>query len=73
VDVAELVADNLLLEQLVHSLDDLELDERTLISALYYNERTERDYAAEIGISHQAVGKRKQKVIEKLRCILGTE
>jgi len=73
VDLAELVADKLLLEQLVESLDDLDPDERSLINALFYNDRTERDYASEVGISHQAVGKRKQKVIEKLRAIMVAE
>ncbi len=73
VDLAELVADKLLLEQLVDALDDLDPDERSLISALFYNDRTERDYASEVGISHQAVGKRKQKVIEKLRSIMGVK
>ncbi|GHU62696.1 hypothetical protein AGMMS49983_04620 [Clostridia bacterium] len=71
VDIAELAADRLLLEQLVACLDDLDPDERSLIEALFYNDRTERDYAAEIGISHQAVGKRKNKVIEKLRALMG--
>ena len=73
VDLAELVADKLLLEQLVVALNDLDPDEQSIINALFYNDRTERDYAAEIGISHQAVGKRKQKVIEKLRSIVGAE
>ncbi len=73
VDLAELMADKLLLEQLVEALDDLDPDERSLISALFYNDRTERDYASEVGISHQAVGKRKQKVIEKLRSIMGVK
>ncbi len=72
-DLAELVADKLLLDELADAFDDLEPDERSLIDALFYNDRTERDYAAEIGISHQAVGKRKQKVIKKLRGIIGTE
>lgn len=73
VDIAELVADKMLLEQLVAALDDLEPDERSLINALFYNDRTERDYAAEVGISHQAIGKRKRKVIEKLRGLMGAD
>jgi len=73
VDLAEFVADKLLLEQLVAALDELEPDERSLIDALFYNAHTERDYAAEIGISHQAVGKRKHKIIEKLRGIMGAD
>jgi len=71
VDMIELVADKLLLEQLVTCLDELDPDERSLIDALFYSDRTERDYAAEIGISHQAVGKRKLKVINKLRSLMG--
>ena len=73
VDIAELVADKLLLEQLVSALDDLEPDEKALIDALFFQDRTERDYAAAIGISHQAVGKRKGKVIDKLRGIMGAK
>lgn len=73
VDLAELVADRLILEQLVKALDDLDPDVRSLINALFYNDRTERDYASEVGISHQAVGKRKQKLIEKLRGIMSVK
>jgi len=72
-DITELVADKLLLEQLVAALDELAPDERSLIDALFYNDRTERDYAAEVGISHQAIGKRKKKVIEKLRSLMGAD
>lgn len=71
VDIGELVADKLILEQLVKVLDDLDPDERSLINAIFFQNRTERDYAAEIGISHQAVGKRKNKVVEKLRNLMG--
>lgn len=71
VDMAELVADKLLLEQLLAALDDLEPDERLLINALFQDDRTERDIAAELGISHQAIGKRKQKVLAKLRTVMG--
>jgi DNA-directed RNA polymerase specialized sigma subunit len=73
VDTAELVADKLLLEQLVFALDDLDPEERSLINTLFYNGRAERDYATEIGISHQAVAKRKKKVIKKLRRIMGVK
>lgn len=73
VDIAELIADKQLLEQLVDALDDLDPDERSLINALFYNDLTERDYAAEVGISHQAIGKRKKKIIEKLRSLMGAD
>ena len=73
VDIAGLIADKLLLEQLVVALDDLDLGERSLVDALFYNDRTERNYAAKIGVSHQAIGKRKKKVIEKLRGLMGAD
>lgn len=70
IDLAELVADKLLLEELCAALEELEPDDRSLIDALFYDERTERDYASEIGLSHQSVNKRRKKVIEKLREIM---
>jgi len=69
-DIDEVIAYKLLLEQLGAALIELEPDERSLIDALFYKERAERDYATELGMSHQAVGKRKQKVLAKLREIL---
>ena len=73
VDAAEFVANKLLLEQLVAALDDLDPEERSLIDALFLNNRTGRDYAIEIGISHQAVEKRRKKVVRKLRHTMGMD
>lgn len=69
-DMAEFVADKLLLEQLFAALTE---DELALINALFYDDRTERDYAEELGISHQAVGKQKTKVISKLQKLAGVK
>lgn len=68
--VSGLVEDKLELELLAAALDKLAPEEKSLIRALFYDERTVRDCAAEIGISHQAVVKRKQKILEKLRGIM---
>lgn len=67
VDIAEIVAERQLLEQLCIALADLEPDERTLVDALFYKACTEREYAAAIGVTQQVVNKRKHKVIEKIR------
>lgn len=72
-DIAELVAEKLLFAELFAAIDDLDPDEKALVDALFFRERTERAYAAEIGISHQAVGKRKKKVIEKLRNLMNAD
>lgn len=67
VDIAELVADKLLLEQLFAALNDTE---KALIVARYYDNRTVRDYAAEVGVSHQAISKQERKILEKLRKLI---
>lgn len=72
-DMAEIVAEKLILEQLGVALAELELGDKALIDALFYDDRTERDLAAEIGISQQAVGKRKQKIVAKLRELMGND
>ena len=42
-------------------------DEKHLIQALVIDGMTERDYAAEIGLSQKGVNKRKHKILEKLK------
>ena len=73
VDIAELVEGRLRLEQLVAAFDVLEPDEQSLVWALFFEGRTERDYADELCISHQAVGKRKMKILEKLHRHIAAE
>jgi RNA polymerase sigma factor (sigma-70 family) len=70
-NMEEFVADKLLFEHLAKALDEVGEDDKSLLDALFIDGRSERDYAAEIGISHQAVGKRKAKALEKLRGIMG--
>jgi len=57
----------MLIGQAVDALMSLEPDERALIDALIIDGITERDYAAQIGLSQQAVNKRRKKILEKLR------
>lgn len=66
-DLEELFAESVLIKELLSTLDDLSSDEYFLLKALYVDERTHRDYASELGISHQAVGKRKNKLINELK------
>lgn len=68
--VDEIVADKLLLDELYSALSELTDDERKLIDALFYKEKSERTFAKEIGISSIAVHKRKHKVLDKLKNIL---
>ena len=54
-------------EQLHKFLLELSKKEQWLIQKLYFEERTEREVAAELKLSQKAVNKRKQKILEKLR------
>jgi DNA-directed RNA polymerase specialized sigma24 family protein len=73
VDIAEFVADKLLLEELYAALKELDSEELLLIEALYYDDRTSRDYGAEIGRSHQTVNIRRKNALEKLRVLMETK
>lgn len=65
-NLAELVADKLLLEQLYIALAELGPDNQKIIE-LFGRGKSEREIAAEIGLSQKAVNKRKTKLFEKLR------
>ena len=58
------------LEQLHRALSSLSDEERYLIQKIFFNERTERDLAEELGCSQNAVNKRKQRILDKLRRFL---
>ena len=45
-------------------------EERALIQALFFEEKTERQYADELGVYRNAVHVRKMKVLKKLRSLL---
>lgn len=57
-------------DDLRRALTKLTDEEYALVSALFYEGRTERDYAKELGVSQVAVHKRKQRILKKLKGIL---
>lgn len=69
-NIAEQVAQRMMVEKLHHVLPLLSEDERNLIIALFYERHTEREYATAIGISQVAVHKRKHRILEKLKNFL---
>jgi RNA polymerase sigma factor (sigma-70 family) len=48
-------------------MTDLPEDDRRLIECLFWEGRTEQDIAGRLGITQQAVSKRKRKILLKLR------
>ena len=45
-------------------------DELELIKALFLDDVSEREYSREKGISHTAIQKKRQKILEKLRKLI---
>ncbi len=58
-------------QRLAGSMTALAEDDRRLLECLYWEGRTERDIAGRLGITQQAVSKRKRKILTKLRRVLG--
>lgn len=58
-------------DEILHkAVSYLRKSERELIQALYFEEKTEAEYAKELGLSQKAVNKRRAKAIKNLKEIL---
>ena len=68
--VDEIVADKLLLDMLMSALDKLTAEERSLIDALYYADKSEREFARDIGVPRKTLAYRKNKILDKLKKII---
>lgn len=68
--VEDVVLGRLRLEKLRLCLPMLTKKEWLLVHALYYEQKTEREYAEILGISQKAVNKRRHKVLDKLRRLM---
>ena len=66
VDLAELVADKLLFKELYDALEELDPDNRRIME-LFSIGMSEREIAADTGLSQKAINKRKAKLFTQLR------
>lgn len=66
----DLAIRNFQAQQLHKALSVLSEDERYLIDQLYFQEKTERELAAQLGVSQNAINKRRQRILERLRGLL---
>lgn len=66
VDIAEMVADSLLIKELFEALEELD-PENCKIIKLFSSGKSEREIAAAIGLSQKAINKRKTKLFAQLR------
>ena len=66
VDIVEMVADSLLLEELYAALEELDPNNRRIIE-MFSIGKSEREIADDIGLSQKAINKRKTKLFAQLR------
>ena len=69
-DTAGLAERNLLLDKLRKAVVSLVEDEQQLLQMVYYHQLTERNIAARLGVSQNAINKQKSRILEKLKKIL---
>ena len=68
--VDEIVEDKLLLDMLSKALSELTEEERVLIDELFFNDKSEREIAREIGVSQPAIHKRRNRILVKLKKLM---
>lgn len=68
--VDEIALDKLLLEMLLAALAELTDDERSLIDALFYQKKSEREAAREMNVPRNTLVYRRDKILAKLKEIL---
>ena len=68
--VESMVLHKLKVDKLHTALSQMAPEDQVLIQALFFEERTESELAAALGISQPAVYKRKIKILKKLKIIL---
>ena len=66
IDLTELIADKLLLEELYAALNELDPENRRIME-LFSSGKSEREIADDIGLSQKAINKRKVKLFAQLR------
>ena len=66
VDLTELIADKLLLEELFAALNELDPENRRVME-LFSIGKSEREIATDIGLSQKAINKRKTKLFSQLK------
>lgn len=67
VDVAKIVETQMMIESLRYAISKLNDEERDIIERLYFNDETLRLVAKLKSITHPALMKRRNKILEKLK------
>ena len=70
IDLEKIVEIKMQIEELNKALATLTKKERELIEAIFYKEESLRSIGKKEKVSYQAIGKRRDKILEKLRKLL---
>ena len=70
VDVEKIIETKMLIEDLYHALDSLNDEERKLIEALYFEDKTLTEVAKREGTNPMKISRLRNKILEKLRKLL---
>lgn len=68
--VEERIIDRLLIESLLLCVGKLPEEDQELIHALYYQGKSERTCADEFGISQKTINNQRNRILDKLRCLM---
>ncbi|VTS21998.1 putative sigma factor [Streptococcus porcinus] len=71
IDVAKIVETQMMIEALKKAISRLNAEERDIIERLYFNDETVRSVAKLKSITHPALIKRRNKILEKLKNFIG--
>ena len=70
IDLEKIVEVKMQIEELHKALATLTKEERELMEAIFYREESLRSIGRKEKVSYQAIGKRRDKILEKLRKLL---
>ena len=70
IDLEKIVEVKMQIEELHKALNTLTKEERELMEAIFYKEESLRSTGKKEKVSYQTIGKRRDKILEKLREIL---
>ena len=70
IDLEKIVEVKMQIEELYRALNILTKEERELMEAIFYREESLRSISRKEKVTHQAIGQRRDRILEKLRKIL---
>lgn len=70
IDLEKIVEVKMQIEELNKALNQLTKEERELMEAIFYKEESLSSISKKEKVTHQAIGKRRDRILEKLRKIL---